>query len=246
MSAYREFAPSPELHSVVACRWLRRVPAEPGSGSTLILPDGCVDLVWRDGKLVVAGLDRRARPSPIRPGETIVGLRLRPGVAGAVLGVPASEVLDEHPALEDVVDRRARGVADRLAETDDEVHAFELLEALIRAQLRESEPDPLVLAATRRLGFPGSRVDWLADALGISDRQLRRRFHPSVGYGPKTLDRVLRFRRFVSRAPAVAAREDDLARIAADLGYADQAHMTRDYLNLSGLPPTQLAQLWTS
>jgi AraC-like DNA-binding protein len=246
MSAYREFAPSPELHSVVACRWLRRVPDQLGGGSTLILPDGCVDLVWRDGKLVVAGLDRRARPSAIRPGETIVGLRLRPGVAGAVLGIPASEVLDEHPALEDVVDRRARGLADRLAETDDEVHAFELLEALIRAQLRESEPDPLVLAATRRLGFPGSRVDWLADALGISDRQLRRRFHASVGYGPKTLDRVLRFRRFVSPAPAVAAREDDLARIAADLGYADQAHMTRDCLNLSGLPPARLAALWTS
>ena len=246
MSAYREFAPSPELHSVVACRWLRRVPAEPGSGSTLILPDGCVDLVWREGKLVVAGLDRRARPSAIRPGETIVGLRLRPGVAGAVLGIPASEVLDEHPALEDVVDRRARGVAERLAETDDEVEAFQLLEGLISAQLQEGGPDPLVLAATRRLGFPGSRVDSLADALGISDRQLRRRFHAAVGYGPKTLDRVLRFRRFVSRAPAVAAREDDLARIAADLGYADQAHMTRDCVRLSGLPPTRLVELWSS
>lgn len=244
MSTYRELAPSPELHSVVACRWLRR--AETGSGSTLILPDGCVDLVWRDGKLVVAGLDRRARPSPIRPGETIVGLRLRPGVAGAVLGIPASEVLDEHPALEDVVDRRAHGLAERLAETDDEVEAFQLLEGLIVARLQEGAPDALVLAATRRLGFPGSRVDWLADALGISDRQLRRRFHAAVGYGPKTLDRVLRFRRFVSRAPAVAAREGDLARIAADLGYADQAHMTRDCLRLSGLTPTQLAQVWTS
>jgi AraC-like DNA-binding protein len=67
-----------------------------------------------------------------------------------------------------------------------------------------------------------------------------------VGYGPKTLDRVLRFRRFVSQAPGVAAREGDLARIAADLGYADQAHMTRDCLNLSGMPPTQLAQVWTA
>jgi AraC-like DNA-binding protein len=246
VSTYREFAPSPELHSVVACRWVRRVPAETGSGSTLILPDGCVDLVWRDGKLVVAGLDRRARPSPIRPGETIVGLRLRPGVAGAVLGIPASEVLDERPALEDVVNRGTRELPERLAEANDEAEEFELLEGLIGAQLQESGPDPLVLAATRRLGFPGSRVDWLADALGISDRQLRRRFHASVGYGPKTLDRVLRFRRFVSQAHAIAVGDGVLARIAADLGYADQAHMTRDCLSLAGLPPARLAALWTS
>ena len=246
MSAYREFAPSAELHSVVACRWLRRVSAEPGGGTTLVLPDGCVDLIWRDGKLIVAGLDRHARPSPIRPGETIVGVRLRPGVAGAVLGMPASEVLDERPALEDVVDRRARELAERLTETSDEVEAFDLIEGLIAAQLRESRPDSLVLAATRRLGFPGSRVDWLADALGISDRQLRRRFHQAVGYGPKTLDRVLRFRRLVSRARAIDSGDGDLARIAADLGYADQAHMTRECLSLSGMPPARLAALWTS
>ncbi len=103
-----------------------------------------------------------------------------------------------------------------------------------------------MLAATRRLGFPGIRVDRLAESLGISDRQLRRRFHQAVGYGPKTLDRVLRFRRLVSQAQAVSSGEIDLARVAADLGYADQAHMTRDCLRLSGLTPVQLAQLWTA
>jgi AraC-like DNA-binding protein len=246
MSAYREFAPPRQLHSVVACRWVRRVPRKPGGGTTLILPDGCVDLIWRDGKLMVAGLDGRARPSPIRPGETIVGLRLRPGVAGAVLGVPASEVLDEHPALDEVVDRGAGELAERLSETNDEIEAFELVEGLVTTQLQETEPDPIVLAATRRLGFSGSRVDSLAEALGISDRQLRRRFHRAVGYGPKTLDRVLRFRRLVSRAPAIESGDAALARIAADLGYADQAHMTRDCLSLSGLTPPHLAGLWTS
>jgi AraC-like DNA-binding protein len=246
MSAYRELAPSAELHSVVACRWLRRVPKGPGRDSTLVLPDGCVDLIWRDGELVVAGLDQQARPSPIRPGETIVGIRLRPGVAGAVLGIPASEVLDEHPALVDVVGRRTHELEERLAGTNGDAETFELLERLIAAQLEESRPDPLVLAAPRRLGFPGSRIDWLADALGISERQLRRRFHRAVGYGPKTLDRVLRFRRLVSRAPVIASGDDDLARIAADLGYADQAHMTRDCISLSGLPPARLAALWTA
>src|SRR5512141_2623463 len=103
-----------------------------------------------------------------------------------------------------------------------------------------------ILWCLRRPGFPGSGVDRLAESLGISERQLRRRFHQCVGYGPKTLDRVLRFRRLVARAGAIAAGESDLARVAADLGYADQAHMTRVCLRLSGLTPVQLAELWAS
>jgi AraC-like DNA-binding protein len=245
MSAYRELAASRELYSLVACRWLRRVPQN-GGGTTLILPDGCVDLVWRGDELVLAGPDRQAQPSPVRPGQTILGLRLRPGVAGAVLGMPASELGDGRVPLEDLLGSHASELAERLAATSSDQAAFDLLEGLVASRIQDTQPDPLVLAASRRLGFPGSRVDWLADALGIGDRQLRRRFHRAVGYGPKTLDRVLRFRRFVAQAPAVAAGDGDLARIAAELGYADQAHMTRDCLQLSGHTPARLARLWSS
>jgi AraC-like DNA-binding protein len=246
MTAYRELAPSRDVYSLVACRWLRDVPDDEAGDSVLILPDGCVDLLWREGELVVAGLDRSARPNRVVPGERILGLRLRPGVAGAVLGMPASEVLDVHVRLEELLGSGAGELAERLSESKDDEDAFGLLEGMVGSRLADGGPDPLVLAATRRLGFPGSRVNELADSLGISDRQLRRRFHQSVGYGPKTLDRVLRFRRLVAQAGAVASGESDLARVAADLGYADQAHMTRDCLRLSGLTPSALATLWSN
>jgi AraC-like DNA-binding protein len=243
--AYREFAPSSDVYSLVACRWMRHAADDESSDSILVLPDGCVDLLWREGELMLAGLDRTARPSPVSPGERILGLRLRPGVAGAVLGMPASEVLDVHVRLEELLGPSARDLAERLGETEGDDEAFELLEETIGSRI-EGGPDHLVLAATRRLGFPGSRVDRLAGSLGISERQLRRRFNQSVGYGPKTLDRVLRFRRLVAQSGALAAGESELARVAADLGYADQAHMTRDCLRMSGLTPVQLAELWTS
>jgi AraC-like DNA-binding protein len=245
MTAYRELAPSRDAYSLIACRWVRQVAGDEAEDSVLILPDGCVDLLWREGELVVAGLDRTARPSPVVPGERILGLRLRPGVAGAVLGMPASEVLDVHVRLEELLGRPASELVERLGDGDDD-EAFDVLEEMVGSRVQQAGPDPLVLAATRRLGFPGSRVDRLADSLGISDRQLRRRFHREVGYGPKTLDRVLRFRRLVAQAGAVATGESDLARVAADLGYADQAHMTRDCLRLSGLTPSALATLWAS
>jgi AraC-like DNA-binding protein len=244
--AYRELAPSSDVYSLVACRWIRGPAGDEASDSVLILPDGCVDLLWREGELVLAGLDLTARSSPVTSGERILGLRLRPGVAGAVLGMPASEVLDVHLRLEELLGPSVRELTERLGESEGEDEAFDLLEGMIDSRIEDGGPDPLVLAATRRLGFPGVRVDRLAESLGISDRQLRRRFHRSVGYGPKTLDRVLRFRRLVAQSGAVAVGESDLARVAADLGYADQAHMTRDCLRLSGLTPVALAELWTA
>ena len=246
MGAYREFAPSPPLHALIACRWLRELPEDDPADSTLILPDGCVDLIWRDGGLLLVGLDSAARRTPVRSGEAIAGVRLRPGVAGAVFGMPASELLDVQVPLQDVLGPEAAEFSERLAAAPGHDAEHLLLEGLVAASISGRSPDPLVLAATRRLGFPGSRVDELADALGISERQLRRRFHKSVGYGPKTLDRILRFRRLVSQAGEVSAGELDLARLAADLGYADQAHMTRDCVRLTGMPPARLADLWAS
>jgi AraC-like DNA-binding protein len=244
MGTYREFAPSPPLHALLACRWERESSADDPADSKLILPDGCVDLLWRDGKLTVAGLDRTAWQSPVRPGGSIVGVRLRPGVAGAVFGIPASELLDVRVPLEELLGSRGAVLSESLDGAQGREAEYLLLEGIVASAIARADLDPLVLAATRRLGFPGSRVDELAEALGISERQLRRRFHRSVGYGPKTLDRVLRFRRLVSKAQEISDGEVDLARLAADLGYADQAHMARDSVRLTGMPPARLAALW--
>jgi transcriptional regulator GlxA family with amidase domain len=78
----------------------------------------------------------------------------------------------------------------------------------------------------------------LARDLGLSERQLHRRCTAAVGYGPKTLDRVMRFRRFL----ALAARQPQigLADLAAAAGYADQAHLTRECGRLGGVAPSLL------
>jgi AraC-like DNA-binding protein len=243
MSSYREREPSSPLYPFVACRWERGVPTDDRRDSTLVLPDGCVDLLWRGGEVVVAGPDRTAQDTPLRAGETIRGIRMRPGVAGAVLGMPASELLDLRVPLPDVRGSSSERLSERLREAGSSESVFVLLESAVASMLLQGDrPDPAVRAAALRLGFRGSRVGQLSEALGLSDRQLRRRFHAAVGYGPKTLDRVLRLQRFVKAAQG----DDDLARIAADVGYADQAHMTRDCVRLTGMPPARLATLWMS
>jgi methylphosphotriester-DNA--protein-cysteine methyltransferase len=85
-------------------------------------------------------------------------------------------------------------------------------------------------------------VGGLGAALDLGDRQLRRRFLAAVGYGPKTLARVLRFQRLLGLLDGAhgGAPGPSLAAAAADAGYADQAHMTTECTRLAGLPPTAL------
>jgi methylphosphotriester-DNA--protein-cysteine methyltransferase len=75
-------------------------------------------------------------------------------------------------------------------------------------------------------------------AAHLSERQLRRRFEHAVGYGPATLARVQRFQRFLAHAQRTPTAP--LARLAADAGYADQAHLARECRRLAGLPPRAL------
>ena len=204
--AYREL---PTTGPLLACLWTNT-----GADRThRILPDACVDIVSRGGRLFVAGPATTAHITRVR--GAAFGVRFRVGAAGAALGLPAAELRDLSVPLEDVWGPAAGRI--------EATNAHELAEAV----RRRGEADPLVRAAAT--GTP-------RQALGIGDRQLRRRFLDAVGYGPKTLERILRFQRFL----ALATHDDDLARLALDAGYADQAHMTRECTRLAGLPPAAL------
>ncbi len=224
---YRELAPPPDLAHVVRCLWMRTGTGAP----SLVLPDGCVDLVVRDGAGGVAGPDTRPVETTVAQGATIAGVRFHPGAAAAALGVPADELRDLRVPL-DALWRREE--ADRVAEAGGDPW---LLAAVLRRRLRASAPDPRVLAAARRLArVPATPVPVLAGALGLGERQLRRRFAAAVGYGPKTFARVERFR----AALALVRAGEPLARAAAEAGYADQAHMTREMAVLAGRTPALL------
>jgi hypothetical protein len=135
----------------------------------------------------------------LAPESRLVGVRLRPGVAGAVLGLPASELCD---TVSDAADVLGREVAAALPE---ELAAGQDPHALLRRAVelrRVREPDPLVSAAVRALGRPRARVDVVAVELGVSARQLHRRISDAVGYGPKMLQRVLRVLSAPAGAPA--------------------------------------------
>jgi hypothetical protein len=198
-----------------------------------VLPDGCVDLVWRGDDLVVAGPSTRAFESvPVDPDIPRVGVRFRIGAAGAVLGLPADELLDRSPALRDVW-RHGADLADRVATAASVREQLTILSQIVAR--RERAPiDPVVRRSVLALTKPGTRIGQLGEAM--SDRQLRRRFYAAVGYSPKTLAGVLRLQRFL----ALAGPGARLGELAYDAGYADQSHLGRDAMRLTGLSPKAL------
>ncbi len=212
---------------LVACTWEQVTTT---GREQRVVPDACLDLIWSGERLSIAGPDTRARVVQLPPRSRLVAARLRPGAAGAVLGLPASELCDLAPDAAEVLGRDvAAALLDQLQEGSDP-HAL-LLRAL---ELRGvSEPDPLVRAAISALGRPRARVGVVADELGVSARQLQRRVIDAVGYGPKMLARVLRFRRLQALQPA------PLVELSLDAGYADQAHMTAEVSRLAGMPPVR-------
>jgi AraC-like DNA-binding protein len=200
-----------------------RSVAPPGGDLVRVLPDGCLDLIWHDGAVSVAGPDTIAEASVTPPGSRCFALRFADGTGPTVLGVPADELTDLHVPLEEfwpAADVR------QIAEAADPLGALERL-----AARRWQTPDPamVALAAGARAGRP---VGAIADACGLSARQLQRRCNTAFGYGPKTLARVLR----LQRAVALARRGRPFADVSATAGYADQAHLSRDVKALAGVP----------
>ena len=242
---YRELRPPAPLAGALACAWVSVTP--PGDGlATRVLPDACVDLIWRHGTGVfLAGPDTGPVVTPAEPGTVLAGVRFRPGAGGPALGRPLSGLLDRRLSADDLRAELPGGAGRRLGRRLppdlDPQAALRLLIDLAGGLIADGPPDPLVAAAAQRLGRPGARVGQVAGDLAVSERQLNRRCGAAVGYGPALLRQVLRFRRFVSRLDA-APGAADLASVAAEAGYADQAHLTRECGRLAGLTPVALTR----
>jgi AraC-like DNA-binding protein len=214
---YRESATT--LPHVLA--WRSVTP--PGGGIKRILPDGCMDVIWMDGRLFLAGPDTTAQVHETVPGTRVFGVRFAAGTGPPVLGVPADELTDRRVPLDELWPAR---LVSALSEAPQPLAA---LEAAVRQ--RWAEPDRAMVEVLRR-AQAGQPVDAIAAACGLSARHLQRRVRAAFGYGPKMLARIAR----LQRAVRLARRGTPFADVSAAAGFADQAHLSRDVKALAGVP----------
>lgn len=238
---YRPRAAPADLADTLVCRWDATL-----SGAMLMVPDGCLELMWLEGRgLLVCGPETVGWPAAhARPIEGS-GLRFRPGRAAPVLRLPLSELRDRRVAL---VDLLPRPVVERAEQRLHALPATRRSDALVEltrllsagsdarhgSRVSMAGPPPAVQGLIER----SDGLAPLADRLGVTPRQLHRRSLEAFGYGPAVLRRILRVQRFLALHKAHPALR--LAELAAGAGYADQAHLSRDVRLLCGLTPRGL------
>src|SRR5262249_39563905 len=158
------------------------------------------------------------------------------GAGGPALGVPLAELRDQRIDLVDCMPRLARQLSADLTPE----RAFSAIASACHEFVAAGPPDLLVRRATTLLAGGPATITGLCATLALSERQLRRRFDDAVGYGPKTMQRVLRFRKVLAQLSVTP--DADLAALAIQFGYSDQAHLTRETSRLAGLSPAALAK----
>ncbi len=165
---------------------------------------------------------------------------LRPLGARALFGVPGRELTGRVVALEDLLGPEEGRLVERLALAPDWPSRFAVLDAFLTRRILAA---PAVSAdvqwAWRRLVSSAGRVriDALTQELGCSRRHLAARFGEDVGMTPKAFARLLRFEHAVT---ALQSTDEGLGRVAADCGFSDQAHFTRELRAFAGVPPSVL------
>lgn len=173
---------------------------------------------------------------PARPRFT--GVRLTPLGAFKAFGAPARELAGEVIDLDDLVARDADRLRDQLMSEPNPARRLAALEAFLVRRIARGPlwHDAAVAAWVLLKRFHGAvRMNETVDAAGVSARQLGRIFHEQIGMSPKTAARLLRFERVLE---LIRTGGGSLADIAAHAGYADQAHLTREFRDFAGASPT--------
>ena len=206
------------------------VPSKP----SLIVPDGCMDLIVIDSRVVVAGADSTARifrsASTSGEAQPVVGLRFDPGVLPQLLATSAAELADAVTPLDAVVTAGSRTTVPELGPGVGQRHLLDIAEMLTARADIDSAPLELARLLGVREESPVPDIAEVAAQFAYSPRQMRRLSAAWFGYGPKHLSKVLRWQ--AARALIDAGSTRTAAATAT--GYADAAHLWRDEKSLLG------------
>lgn len=237
--------PAPAASTVVDQYW--HVSWALGAGERLdqpIIDLPAVTLTIEEGDvpapLVVTGVHRRAWRRVIRGAGRVFAIRLRPAGLAVLSDLTPAQVADATVPLTARLDVRLHALVSAVAEVGDPAERARAADRVIAQALMEREPTPAGMLANEVLDQLCQRIHTragatLAERFARSERTIQRACLETLGHGPKWLSRRVRLQE-VARALATRP-EAELAAIAAELGYTDQSHLTRDFRAASDLTP---------
>ncbi len=240
---YHEFEPHPSLARYILNYWAFAAgDFEDAPYMHHVMPDGCVSLVYKlpssstSDWIGLAGPRLKEIRVPVMPGAQWWGVRFWPDALQSILHVAPLSLLKATPSSSPAF---VKCLHTRLATCKTFHDAGSVLDTAFMNLLPRCTPlDKVVRRGIECIvAMQGLEpITKLAGDLGLSERQFQRRFRTAVGLTPKQFARIRRFRSSIGNV--LRQMPDTWGRVAAENGYADQAHMTREFSTLVGLPPT--------
>lgn len=189
---------------------------------------------------VVAGPYSRAFDIDASRHNAMLGVHFKPGGARALLGIPLHELHDTHVDLEQLWNAQACALRARVCEARSDAERFAVVETALSSKLCPDLAQKANLATALAALVPGTpqpAIGALAEHAGLSHREFIKRFTAGVGMAPKLFARVRRFHLAANRIRAEGTPR--WSEFAIESGYADQAHMIRDFHAFAGMTPVQ-------
>ena len=256
---YFECAPGPRLAKYIRCFWQLEDDASVSASPEPVLPDGSIEIIFNIGdafrrhhtdntietqpKAIIVGQMRG--PAMIQPTGhvSLFGIRFKPAGAFPFLRMPLSEITDQIPSLDCILNGHSANLEERINLAATFSERISIAEYVLSNLIDErAGPDKksgeyrAFLAVERIAQTDGCvSIDALVDELGLSSRHLGRQFLNTVGIGPKLLARIFRFQKVFK---ALQQQSVNWSAIAHDCGYYDQAHLIHDFREFAGQNPT--------
>lgn len=248
---YLERQPAPQLAPWILSYWgFQSDAALPPGERYTVWPDGCTSVgLFRMANgptmILCVGPRHTAMQPPVFAGGRLWGLRLRPDCVEPVLGVSARSLHGISGPAPEVIATRFATLAQALPVSDDADVVFPALEAWLLRSFPPAElpvPDPRIRSAIGAIVAARGEIAMsaVASAASTSLRQLQREFPRATGLTLRDFARVRRLREAL--ALRLRGEAGGWSRIAAETGFVDHAHLTREFVALTGIAPSVAAR----
>ncbi|MBK8148742.1 MAG: AraC family transcriptional regulator [Acidobacteria bacterium] len=246
---YREAVPSPDVAHIIFSFWEFQTGEFDGVFQHEVFPDGCVSLFFRKSPqpglsgLAFSGLYLKVITAPVLQNEVFWGMRIAPAACGSVVSADPCLFLENRIIDPDFSPILTAGLEAMLAECTNFGEAIAVFEERIRSiGLAPETIDVVVAAAAAVIEDCGGEVKIgdLARHIGISPRQLERRFKAASGLTPKQFARTRRLR--AASVHIVEQGSASWAERAAATGFSDQSHLAREFASVTKRTPNSYAR----
>lgn len=257
---YQEFKPSPILQPYVDTYWLLSFEGAAGeySPDQYCIPVGMAEIVITIDEgdydinvnghwfplpdMLMCGVYNDKVIWRANGNTRKFGIRLKPETLQTLFKAPSSMLYTDYTNFANIIGTDANRFVEQLAEAPNVATLISRTDAFLQSQLNKHKQEQSYLIEAVKLirSSKGSMsVDRICKCVYVSPRQLQRSFQKEMGLSPKAYQRLIRFRN-VYRDMQSLQQAGGWAGLSYDLGYADQAHLIRDFKEFTGFMPTEL------